>query len=167
MRMNLPCEWKEDLNWVVLSGYARFSNISQYLVCFLRCVHHPPTNNMLGTTCGTAWRSELPWYSLCIDFPPHFVQALRGKGVFPTGRGFGSGARTTWMFYLDFHKVSEGTVLDLCNSLCQGWSPWIPELCRKEAEVGGEGLQGKQASPRKKCHQIVTALLLQRSNSNL
>lgn len=114
---------KRRFNWAVLSGSARFSIISQYLACSIRCVHHPPWNNMLDFLL-LGWPVEQPerkWPSLIFPlnrFPPHFVQALRGKGVLPTGPGFGSRGWTISLFHFDFHKVSEGTGLDLWNALC-------------------------------------------------
>jgi len=45
---------------------------------------------LLGQPVESLKGTELVCYSLCRDMPPHFVQALRGKGVLRTGPGFRS-----------------------------------------------------------------------------
>lgn len=93
-----------------------------------------------------------------VRFPPHFVLVPKGAGILPVGLVFGRGVGQRLCSTL----ISTRSVREqgwICETLLK-LTHMIPELCQEGAEVGEEGLQGKQASastPRKKCHQIVTA----------
>lgn len=89
MRINLPCEGKEDLGWSVLLGYVGFYNISMYAVqwdmyiivlrvsCSIpSCEDNQAEMNSDNGQCGSNIRSE---GYLCRESAEVGVKGLQGK----------------------------------------------------------------------------------------
>jgi len=91
MRINLPCEGKEDLGWAVLLGYVGFYNISMWAVqwdmyiILLRvtcsipsCQDNEAEMNSDNGQSGSSITSE---GSLCRETAEVGVKGLQGKGT--------------------------------------------------------------------------------------
>lgn len=102
--------------------------------------------------------------SVCRDLPPHFIQALRGKGILPTGPGIWQQQFSTLICTSSmrgYHRICITPSAEVCMR-----GSWIPNIAGR-AEAGLQGKRVSASTPREKHHQMVTALSSHHPNLNL